>query len=144
MRSAGTPVMGAAHSGPSGRTWAAKASNPTVWRATNSASWRPSPISTDIIASASAASVPGRIKIVSSDCAHASVSRTSIVITRAPRRRAATRCGAVFGWLARLAPQSRTRRACSAMSSFVFASRTPVSPRPKPPRPQQIIDGCHH
>ena len=33
MRSAGTPVIGAAHSGPRPRTCAASASKPTVWRA---------------------------------------------------------------------------------------------------------------
>ncbi len=44
---------------------------------------------TCIIASARAASVPGRITSVSSDCADASVSRMSIVITWAPRLRAA-------------------------------------------------------
>ncbi len=99
---------------------------------------------TDIIARASAASVPGRIRTTSSERPAASVSRTSIVTTWAPRRRAATRCGPVLGWLARLAPQRRTRPAWAPMSSFVFASSTPVNPRPKPPSPQQIIEGCHH
>ena len=114
MRSAGTPVMGAAHSGPSGahvRGQRVEADRVARDELRVVETFRRS--MTDIIASASAASVPGRIRIISSDCAAASVSRTSIVTTWAPRRRAAARCGAVFGWLARLAPQSRTRRAWS-------------------------------
>src|SRR5215469_3338973 len=62
-----------------------------------------------MIPSASAASVPGRMISTSSDWAAASVRRTSIVTTCAPRRRAFTRWGAVLGWLARLAPHSTIR-----------------------------------
>ncbi len=137
-------MTSAAHAGVYVVTCAASASNPTVCAATNARRTRCSATITCIIASASAASVPGRISSVSSDCAAASVSRTSIVTTWAPRRRAAARWRAVFGWLARLAPQSRMRLACAPMSSLVFVSRMPVRPRPKAPSPQQIIVGFHH
>jgi hypothetical protein len=50
-------------------------------------------------ASARAASDPGRISKTSSDRAAASVLRTSIVMTLAPRRRAEMMCLAVFGRL---------------------------------------------
>ena len=91
MRAAGTPVTRSAHSGVCVATCAASGSKPSVWRATNARSTRPSAMSTCIMPSASAASVPGRTSTVSSDCAAASVSRTSMVITWAPRRRAAVR-----------------------------------------------------
>ena len=93
---------------------------------------------------ASAASVPGRMISTSSDCAAASVRRTSMVTTWAPRRRAVTRCGAVFGWLARLAPHSTISSAWAPMSSLVLVSSGPVRPMPKPPSPQQIMVGAHH
>ena len=99
---------------------------------------------TCVIASASAPSVPGRMISTSSDLAAASVLRTSIVTMCAPRRFAASKCRAVFGWLARLAAQRRMSRECSPMSSFVLVSSMPVSPSPKAPRPQQIMVGLQN
>ena len=144
IRSAGTPVIGAAQAGGCEATCARRASKPSVWPATNSRSHRRSATITCISASASAASLPGRTRTTSSACAAASVSRTSSVTTRAPRRRAAARWRAVFGCEARLAPHRRISAAWAPRSSFVLTSSTPVRPRPKPPRPQQIIVGFHH
>ncbi len=62
----------------------------------------------------------------------------------APRFFAAARYRPVFGWLARFAPQSAIKAACSPMSSLVFVSSTPVRPSPNAPRPQQMIVGLHH
>ena len=59
----------------------------------------------------------------------------------APRRFAATRCGAVLGWLARLAPQRMMRSELAPMSSLVLTCTGPVSDMPKPPRPQHTMAG---
>ncbi len=144
MRSASTPVSAAAQATSCFATCAASASKPAVWRATKGASYSRSATMTCIMPRARAASVPGRSRSVSFECAAASVLRTSMVTTYAPRRFAAARWGAVFGWLARLAPQRRTSAAFAPMSSLVLVRSTPVSPRPKAPRPQQIIVGLHH
>jgi len=92
-------------------------------------------------ASASAVSLPGRISSTSSDLAAASVWRTSMVTTCAPRARACSTCGALVGWLAKLLPQSSTSWAWAARSSGVWVSSGPVSASPKAPRPQQIMVG---
>ena len=64
----------------------------------------PSATMTCIIPSASAASVPGRMTSIRSAWRAVSVRRTSMATMVAPRSFAATRCGAVVGWLATLAP----------------------------------------
>ena len=143
MRSAETPVIAAAHSGVWPFRCAASASKPRVCCAMKARSWRCSATITCISPSASAESVPGLRRTTSSDWRAASVSRTSSVTMKAPRRRAAATCRPVFGWLARFAPQSSTICACCPRSSFVFTSSTPVTPNPKPPSPQQIIAAFH-
>src|SRR5256885_1721406 len=90
------PVMPAAHAGAWPARWAASSSNPTVCRATNSRSYKRSATMTFIIPSASAASVPGRSTSTTSECAAASVSRTSMVTTNAPRRLAEARSSSPF------------------------------------------------
>ena len=67
-----------------------------------------------------------------------------MVATYAPRARAAATCRAVFGWLATLAAHMSTSLLCALMSSFVLASRAPVSASPYAPSPQQIIVPDHH
>src|SRR5678815_3632947 len=91
MRTAEMPVIGSAHAGECARRCAASASKPSVCRSMNARSCRLSRTTTCIMARASAASVPGLSTKTSSDWAAASVSRTSIVTTCAPRHLAAAR-----------------------------------------------------
>ena len=99
---------------------------------------------TRIMARASAASVPGFTRKYSSACRQDSLTRTSMAASLAPRRRAAEMWRPVLGWLAMFAPQRMIRSEWLPMSSLVCASSRPVRPRPKPPRPQQIMLPSHH
>ncbi len=94
---------------------------------------------TRIMASASAASVPGLTRITSSASAQASVLRTSIATIRAPRRLAISTCRSVWAWLTVFAPHRITRSECAPRSSLLEVSTAPVRPRPNAPNPQQTI-----
>jgi hypothetical protein len=144
IAAAGMPVSFSAHWGVYCLTCVSSSEKPVVWLATKAGSYSPSPMMTWMSARASAASVPGRIRWASFACSNASLRRTSMATIHAPRRLAATMCGAVVGWLARLAPQRTMRSEWADMSSLVLTCTGPVSDMPKPPRPQQTIAGSHH
>ena len=144
IRPALMPVTVSAQPGVKRFTCSRNCAKPTVWLSINPLSCLFAARITFITARARAASVPGFTMKYSSARRQDSVTRTSMATTLAPRRFAAVICRPVFGWLAMLAPQRMIRSECLPMSSLVFASRFPVRPRPKPPNPQQIMQGSHH
>ena len=93
MVAASRPQTAAARAGVHSATWAASSSNPTVWSATHSWSTRPSRISTCIIASISAMSVPGSGWMNWSAASAVIVRTGSMTTTRAPSARAASMVG---------------------------------------------------